>query len=154
MWIWILVFARARNPDVFPDRAWAARAEIACKASRERLNKLPNAKDFKNVTPKAEALRQRADVADKVTAEVRARIAALRADAPADDKTVKGLALWFADWDVYFADRDTQVARWRSGVDKAFEETKNAQGQPNSIRVDPFAVTNKMPSCTTPNDLG
>jgi hypothetical protein len=154
MWIYILFFAKASNPDVFPDRAWASRAEAACTDTYTRINALPTAKSFQNIEPKVEALRQRADVADQVTAELRSLTTTMKADPPADDRTKRVLALWFRDWDTYIADRDAHIVNWRNGLDKAFEETRNDRGQPTSYLIDPFAKSNKMPACIIPSDFG
>lgn len=154
MWIYIFGFARADNPDFFTDREWPVKASALCVATRERIAALPSAATFKDIEPKSEALRQRAEVADKVTAEYRTLIAALKAIPAADEKTSKGLSFWFADWDVYMSDRDNRTAEWRNGEDGPFLETANERGQPMSYRIDPFAKLNKMPSCTIPNDVG
>jgi hypothetical protein len=154
MWVYIFGFAKATNPDYFPDRAWSSRANATCAASAARYKALPAATAFKDVKPVSEALRQRADVADQVTAEIRAMVATLKADPPADEKTVKGLSFWFNDWGTYIADRDRHVADWRAGIDKQFDETQNEKKQPTSYRMDPFAKLNKMPSCAIPDDLG
>jgi hypothetical protein len=154
MWVYIFGFAKANNPDLFPDTAWSARANTTCAATKATINTFPRAGDFKDVKPISEALRQRADVADKVTAELRTMVAALKADPAADEKTTKGLAFWLKDWDTYTNDRDRHAAEWRAGIDVQFAETPNEKGQPTSYRMDPFAKLNRMPACTIPDDLG
>jgi hypothetical protein len=154
MWVYIFGFAKATNPDLFPDRAWSSRANTACAATAARIKTLPVATSFKDVKPLSEALRQRADVADKVTAELRTLVAGMKADPAGDAKTTKGLSFWLRDWDTYIADRDRHVADWRAGLDKPFDETQNEKKQPTSYRMDPFAKLNRMPACVIPDDLG
>jgi hypothetical protein len=154
MWVYIFGFAKANNPDLFPDRPWSGRANAACLATKETLKTFPSAREFRDVKPVSDALRQRADVADKVTAELRTLVAKLNADPAADEKTTKGLSFWLKDWNTYIADRDRHVGNWRAGKDVQFSETPNDKGQPTSYRMDPFAKLNRMPACTIPDDLG
>lgn len=154
MWIYAIFLAPSASPELIADRAWAARAEVTCKAQRTRIYALPNARSFKDVTPRSEALRQRADVADQATGYVREMLQRLHADPPADAASVTLLGQWFHEWDVYVTDRDTHVAQFRAGQDPPFAQTANETGAPGPIRMDQFARTNKMADCQVPLDLG
>lgn len=154
MWVYGLFFAPSASPEMIADRAWVTRAETTCKAQRSLIYALPNARSFKDVAPRSDALRQRADVAEKATGYLRDMLQTLHADAPADAASATLLAKWFGEWDVYITDRDTHVAQFRAGSDPPFAQTANETGAPGPIRMDQFARTNKMADCQVPLDLG
>jgi hypothetical protein len=154
MWVYAIFFAPSVSPEMIPDRAWVARSETTCKAHRTLIYALPHARTFKDVTPKSEALRQRADVADQATNALREQLKALKADVPADAVSATLVNRWLAEWDVYISDRDAHVAQFRGGIDPPFAQTANETGAPGPIRMDQFARTNKMVSCQVPLDLG
>jgi hypothetical protein len=159
MWFYAFFLAPNRNPDTFPDRAWAARAQSICTRYAAQIAALPPARSFRNVQPKSEALRQRADVGEQATNDLRAMVAELKQQAPADAVTQKGVSLWYGDWDLYLASRDRQVAKWRQGLDEPFAETavsgkKVGTGVPVSIRMDGFSDENSMAACEVPQDIG
>lgn len=154
MWVYGLFFAPSVSPEMISDRAWVTRAEATCKTQRALVYGLANARSFKDLTPRSEALRQRADVADRATGYLRDMLQSLRADPPADAASVALLAKWFGEWDIYMSDRDTHVAQFRAGNDPPFAQTANETGAPVPIRMDQFARTNKMSDCQVPLDLG
>ena len=154
MWIYAFFFANVKSSDIMPDKAWVARAEAACAAVKPKIAAQPAAITFKNITPRSEALRQRADVADKVTGYVRELVTTLKADKPGDAASLNLATLWLAEYDVYIKDRDAHVAQFRAGNDPPFAETPNDKGAPGSVRMDTFVRLNRMPSCQVPLDLG
>ena len=154
MWIYAFFFANVKSSDIMPDKAWVARADAACAAIKPKIAALPAAITFKNVTPRSEALRQRADVADQVTGYVRELVSTLKADKPADAASLNLATLWLGEYDVYIKDRDAHVAQFRAGNDPPFAETPNDKGAPGPVRMDTFVRLNRMPSCQVPLDLG
>ena len=118
MWIYAWFFAPRGNVDRFPDRAWSDAAERVCAVTAEDVAALPAASTFADIEPKAEALRQRAEVIDEATVMLGRQVEALRATEPADDKSRKGVALWLADWDGYLQSRRDQADRLRQGEDR------------------------------------
>jgi hypothetical protein len=154
MWIYAFVFAPRTSPDRMPDRAWGASAEALCATNKTAIDALPSARSFKDVQPRTEALRQRADVGEQATNLVAQRVAALRALTSADARTVSLSQRWLRDYDTYIADRRHQVDAWRAGEDKPFAESANERKQPASDRMDAFARLNRMPSCAVPLDIG
>jgi hypothetical protein len=154
MWIYAFFFADVKSTDIMPDQAWVARAEATCATVKPKVASVPAANSFKNVTPRSEALRQRADVADQVTGFVRELVVTLKADKPADAASQNLANLWLGEYDVYIKDRDSHVAQFREGNDPPFAETPNDKGAPGSIRMDTFVRLNRMPSCQVPLDLG
>lgn len=154
MWIYAFFFANVKSSDIMPDKAWVARAEATCAAVKPKIAAQPAANTFKNVTPRSEALRQRADVGDQVTGFVRDLVTTLKADKPADAASLNLATLWLAEYDVYIQDRDAHVAQFRAGNDPPFAETPNDKGAPGPVRMDTFVRLNRMPSCQVPLDLG
>lgn len=154
MWIYAFVFANVKSPDLMPDKAWAARTEAACAAMKPQVAQLPAANSFKDITPRGEALRQRADVADAITALLRSQVAGIKNDDPADERSARLKGLWLTDYDAYLADRDAHVAQFRAGNDPPFAQTITEKGTPGPVRMDTFVRLNKMPSCQVPLDLG
>jgi hypothetical protein len=157
MWVYALVFAPDTPRNWLPDRAWAARAQATCTQAQDEIAALPRAETFKDVQPRSEALRRRADVGDQANAIVRAMIATLRADRPADATTQKAVDQWLADYDAYLGARVAHVQEWRNGVDGQFAEPKNPESpnnpQPISIGMDDFAGNNRMAACRVPGDM-
>ena len=153
MWIYAWFLAPRGNIDRFPDRAWADAAERVCAVTGEDVAALPAASTFADIEPKAEALRQRAEVLDEVTVLLGRQVEALRATEPADDKSREGVALWLADWDGYLQSRRDQADRLRQGEDRPFVVHEQG-GAPVTLRMDAFAKTNGMPSCIVPDDIG
>jgi hypothetical protein len=154
MWIYAFFFADVKSTDIMPDKAWVARTEATCAAVKPKIASVPAANSFKNVTPRSEALRQRADVADQVTGFLRELVATLKADKPADAASQNLANLWLGEYEVYIRDRDAHVAQFRAGNDPPFSETPNDKGAPGPIRMDTFVRLNRMPSCQVPLDLG
>lgn len=159
MWVYAFSLTGQDNPDVFPDRAWAANAESVCATYTARVDALPPARSFKDIQPRSEALRQRADVGTEATDLLREMVAELAGREPADEKSRTGVNLWLQDWGRYLADRDRHVAGWRAGNDEPFSETAVSgedvgKGVPVSIRIDAFAKANRMASCVVPQDFG
>jgi hypothetical protein len=154
MWVYGFMFAPSKSPELIDDRAWVAAAESACAAQKAKINALPNARSFKDITPRSEALRQRADVADQATRYVRELLTQLHATTPAGEHSVSLVTRWLKDWDIYVADRDAHVAQYRAGLDPPFAQTANELGAPGPIRMDQFSRTNLMVSCQVPLDLG
>jgi hypothetical protein len=154
MWIYAFLFADVKSTDIMPDKAWAARTEATCAAVKPQIASVPAANSFKNVNPRSEALRQRADVADQVTGFLRELVATLKADKPADAASQNLANLWLEEYEVYIRDRDAHVAKFRAGNDPPFSETPNEKGAPGPIRMDTFVRLNRMPSCQVPLDLG
>jgi hypothetical protein len=154
MWVYGFMFAPSKSPELIEDRAWVAAAESACAAQKAKINALPNARSFKDVTPRAEALRQRADVADQATGYIRDLLTQLHATTPVGEHAVSLVTRWLKDWDIYVADRDGHVAQFRAGLDPPFAQTPNELHAPGPIRMDQFSRTNLMSSCQVPLDLG
>lgn len=154
MWIYALFFAHYISTDVIKDKAWSAGAESTCAVTKAKVNALPSANAFRNVTPRSDAIQQRADVADQVTTELRTMISNLKANPSKDPATVKLANFWLSEYDVYLSDRDAHVAQFRKGQDPPFAETPNNRGAPGSVRMDTFVRLNLMPSCQVPLDLG
>jgi len=159
MWVYAFFFADRHNPDVFPDRAWAERADAVCERYVAQVDALPSARSFRDIEPKSLALAQRADVADQVTEILRQMVAELQSVPPADELSITGVRLWYDDWQLHLADRDRHTDSWRAGVDEPFAETavrgrEVGKGVPVTIRMDNFAEINGMPSCSAPRDIG
>ena len=154
MWIYAFFFANIKSSDRIPDRGWAVRAEATCAAVKPKIASVPSANDFRNVTPRSKALRERADVADQVTGFLRDLVKTLRADPPADAASANLANLWLGEYDVYIKDRDTHVGQFREGNDPPFAQTPNEKNAPGPIRMDTFVRLNDMPSCQVPLDLG
>lgn len=156
MWIYAFFFASKTNPDQIPDTAWTQRAEATCQSFAAQLNALPPARDFKDIRPVDEAMRQRAVVGDQATDLLDQQLAALRADVPGDDYSRTAVYLWLADWDRYLAARRSHTAEWRAGRDIPFSEPPIKEGAftPVSIRMDAFTKINRMTSCQVPQDMG
>jgi hypothetical protein len=153
MWIYAWFFAPRGNVDRFDDPAWSARAEGVCAATRERVDALPSADSFKDIEPKAEALRQRAGVVDQATALLAAQFTTLQSPGPTDAKAQIGVPLWLADWEGYLQSRREHAERLRSGLDQPFRVLEEG-GAPVTLRMDAFAKTNGFPSCIVPDDIG
>jgi hypothetical protein len=159
MWVYAFFFANRQNPDIFPDRAWAERATVICEEYQAQIDALPPARSFRDISPKEEALRQRADVADEATVLLRTMVAELGEVEPADAKSRAGVALWYDDWALQLADRDRHVGKWRAGLDEQFAETavrgrEVGRGIPVSLRMQTFASLNGMKACAPSQDLG
>jgi hypothetical protein len=72
MWVYALVFAPDTPRNWLPDRAWTARAQATCTKAQDDIAALPRAETFKDVQPRAEALRRRAIAAARtVVSDVR-----------------------------------------------------------------------------------
>ena len=153
MWIYIFFFASTANPNRVPDRAWAARAETICKGYADQIKVQPDASTFADIKPKAEAMRQRAVVGQRVTDLLTAMVASLRATPAADAVTAAAVNRWLADYDTYLGDRHRHLESWAAGEDPPFAETADG-GRPLSLGMDDFANANDMGSCEVPGDLG
>ena len=110
-WIYVFLFADTTSPNQVPDRTWAKRTAATCAATAEQLAALPSARTFADITPKAEALRQRADVGEQATALVVAMVAQIRSQPPSDAVSQGAVTNWLADYDTYVADRNAHVAK-------------------------------------------
>jgi hypothetical protein len=155
MWVYVLFIAQHRSPNRLSDQTWSARAEAVCAGVTARLDALPPASSFADITPREDALRQRADVGQQATDLLRdqvRRLRALAAPTGADDPVL--VAAWLADWDTYLTDRQEHVEDWRAGNDHPFAETETEGGGPISDRMDELAKTNGMTSCVVPQDFG
>jgi hypothetical protein len=155
MWVYVLFIGKAQSPNKLADEAWAQRAEPICHATADRLAALPPARAFLDITPKVEALRQRAVVGQEATDLLREQIDQLRAlPAPTGQYDERLLAAWFADWESYLGDRQAHIADWQAGQDEPFAEGAAEGGGPISDRMDSLAQVNGMPSCEVPLDFG
>ena len=154
MWVYALFYAPTGSPEKVRDAGWARRAEALCVKGKVAIDALPAARTFKDVKPVSEALRQRADVAERATNVLVDRVAALRALPLTNAAAVKLAGPWLVDYDNYIGDRRAQVASWRKGQNPMFAETATDNGAPGSLRMDEFARVNAMPSCKVPQDIG
>ena len=154
MWVYAFFFAPRTSPDRMPDRAWDVSAEALCAPSKAAIDVLPSARSFKDVQPRLDALRQRADVGEQATNLLVERVNALRALPTTDARTISLSQRWLHDYDVYIGDRRRQIESWRAGENKPFAESANERKQPASDRMDAFARLNRMPSCAVPQDIG
>jgi hypothetical protein len=155
MWVYVLFIGKAQSPNKLADETWAERAEPICAATAHRVNALPPARDFRDITPKSEALRQRAVVGQQATDLLRAQLDQLRALAPPTGQyDERLLAAWFADWESYLGDRQVHIADWQAGQDRPFAEGVAEGGGPITDRMDSLAQVNGMPSCEVPLDFG
>ena len=152
MWVYALFFASNRSPDKVPDRAWAAAAQAICTDARNRIDALPAADTFRKVTPRTEAIKERAAVLVQANDVLAGELAAIRALAPADATTARLGAAWLADWDTYLGDRKAHSVELATGRDSAFKESTYKES-PISNRMDAFARVNLMDRCQVPNDL-
>ena len=154
MWVYALFYAPTGSPEKVNDPGWARQAEALCAKGRVAIDALPAARTFKDVKPVSEALRQRADGAERATTILADRVAALRALPLADAASVKLVGTWLVDYGNYVGDRRAQIASWRKGQNPMFAETAADNGAPGSLRMDEFARLNAMPSCKVPQDIG
>ena len=154
MWVYAFFFAPRTSPDRMPDRAWDVSAEALCATNMVTIDALPSARSFKDVQPRIDALRQRADVGEQATNLLVERVNALRALPTTDARTISLSQRWLHDYDVYIGDRRRQIESWRAGENKPFAESANERKQPASDRMDAFARLNRMPSCVVPQDIG
>jgi hypothetical protein len=155
MWVYVLFIGKAQSPNKLADETWAQRAEAVCAATAAQVAALPPARAFRDVTPKSEALRQRAVVGQQATDLLRTQLDQLRAlPAPAGRYDERLLEAWFADWESYLGDRQAHIADWRAGEDQPFAEGVAAGGGPITDRMDSLAQVNGMPSCEVPLDFG
>lgn len=154
MWIYALVFAPKRYRLAVRDTAWIDRAEVVCGRYADRIDSLPDASEFADVEPPAEALRQRALVLDDANALVAEQIEELRSlPAPGNQRGRELVGRWLDDWDLYLADRQQQSVEWRAGIDDPFAVTADDSGAPITETMDDFAENNRMPACIVPGDV-
>ena len=118
MWVYAFFFAPRTSPDRMPDRAWDVAAESLCATNKATIDALPSARSFKDVQPRIDALRQRADVGEQVTNLLVERVDALRALPTTDARTISLSQRWLRDYDVYIGDRRRQIESWRAGENK------------------------------------
>jgi hypothetical protein len=155
MWVYVLFIGKAQSPNKLADETWAERAEPICRATADRLAALPPARAFRDITPKSEALRQRAVVGQQATDLLRAQLEQLRAlPAPTGQYDERLLTAWFADWEAYLGDRQAHIADWQAGEDQPFAEGVAEGGGPITDRMDSLAQVNGMTSCEVPLDFG
>ncbi len=147
-WIGATVwFFGDENPDRLQDRDWVAQAEQLCSQARTELARLPQARDARNLTDRANQI----DAATEVLAQMKAALVALAPQG--EDGAV--LALWFQTWDSYLADRQTHADALRQGEDRQFRVTADPQrGDGVDALLDAFANRNRMASCGDPLDIG
>jgi hypothetical protein len=155
MWVYVLFVAPHRSPNRLDDRTWTAQAEEVCAAVTAEVAGLPPASSFAEITPKEDALRERAGVGQQATDLLRTQVRELRAlPAPTGDDDPALVEAWLADWDIYLEDREEHVADWRAGNDHPFAESETEGGGPITDRMDELAKTNGMTSCVVPQDFG
>ena len=154
MWVYAFGFAPRSYRLAVHDDAWVERAEAICARYARQIEALPSADEFAEIEPRAEALRQRADVLDEANALVAEQVDALAALEPPDNERGRRFVeRWLADWDLYLADRHEQGQKWRSGIDEPFTVTAGEGGAPITVDMDSFATNNRMESCVVPGDL-
>jgi hypothetical protein len=154
MWVYVLFIGKQQFPNKMHDTTWPARAARVCAATAAQLEALPAPATFAHIQPKAEALRQRAEVgaaANVLLGRQLAQLEALPAPATRDDQLL--IKAWFDDWTQYLRDRRAHVESWREGHDVQFAESM-VGGGPVSDRMDDLADENKMVDCEVPNDFG
>ena len=107
-------FAPQGTPTASPTGR-GRRAERAVRGHRRGRRGAAGGPTFADIEPKAEALRQRADVVDQATVIARptGRGAAGRPRRPTTDEPRRSSPLWLADWDGYLQDRRDQAERLR-----------------------------------------
>lgn len=147
MWIWIFSgAAKKANPDHIDDRGWAADAEEACAATRDRI-------DERSRSAGNQDTEARADAIDASTDDLEALLADLADPLPesASDRSV--VEPWLADYDQLVEDRRTYADAVRVNPDARFLTTEKFNDPLDRV-VQTFAEVNDMPSCIPPGDVG
>jgi hypothetical protein len=154
-WAWIFAGGPKKlNADHLHDAALVRRTEQRCLDLGTTLAELPNAKDAKTAS-------QRADTLERATDEVQAMVDAIAADAPKTGPDAKPMAGWLADWKVYIGDRRAYARALRTHPKAPFTLSRStiavsggAQPPPVDEAIQVFASeANDMPACKTPGDV-
>jgi hypothetical protein len=146
-WVWAFSpFAPNEHPDELDDPAFAEAARPLCEAASDALDALPKAHLIDTAL-------ERADLIDEGTTIYRDLVAQLRETAP-DPSTPDGDVVhrWLDDYEIYLSDRDRYAAKFRAGVDEAFEVTVKGEGQITDP-IDAFTIGNRIADCATPQDV-
>jgi len=154
MWVYVLFIGKEKFPNRIDEKAWPAAAERVCAGVTRQLDALPAPATFAHIQPRAEAIRQRAEVGQEANDLLARQLTELRALPPPASKNDRLLVqAWLHDWKLYLGDRQAHVESWREGHDVQFAETM-ASGGPISDRMDDLANQNRMDDCVVPNDFG
>lgn len=153
--VWILAFfVVEKGPrDRLDDPTWTNAAEAVCARFMTRIDGLPPARSFADVTPRSEAIARRADVGAEATDLLEGMVADLRRIPASNARTAELTGLWLADYETYNEFRRIHIAKWRNGEDPRFTEPA-VRGEPLSRGMDGFAEANGMSSCEVPGDFG
>ena len=144
MWIYVLFIAKPATPDRLDDRSFPTAAEPICAATLTAMQQRGTRQ------PTASSPQDRADLADRADAQLTDMVAQLRAKVPPAGEAHDAVPKWLDDWDQWLRDRAAWTAKLRTGEDAQFFEKQRESGEPNSQALNAFAITNDMPSCSTP----
>lgn len=154
MWGWIYLFASRDNPDRFAQRDFSNAAEPICSAAHNEIDGLLSPRQTTTPAERALQIALGTEITEQMVADLQSTISVVD-----DPKEREILDAWFADWDVYIADRWRHVERLNaadettSDRDLAFILSAQAAGGIYTQRIDGLANVNDMPSCNVPGDV-
>lgn len=154
MWGWIYLFASRDNPDRFDNRAFPTAAEPICSAAEAEIDGLLSPRETTTPAQRSTQVALGTEITEEMVADLKAA-----ASVVTDPVEREILDAWFADWDVYIADRWLHVDRLAAGDettsdrDLAFILSARAEGGIYTRKIDGLANVNDMTSCNVPGDI-
>ena len=154
MWGWIYLFASRDNPDRFAQREFSNAAEPICSAAHGEIDGLLSPRQTTTPAERAVQVALGTKITEQMVADLHAATSVVT-----DPEEREILDAWFADWDVYIADRWLHVDRLSGaddttpGRDLAFILSAQAAGGIYTQRIDGLANVNDMASCNVPGDI-
>ncbi|MFM7068953.1 MAG: hypothetical protein ACKOYM_05765, partial [Actinomycetes bacterium] len=147
-WVYVLfVYQPERQIDELSDRRFPIAAQRICAAAMVTVDALPAASTAR--TPE-----ERGVVVAAADDTLRRMVNDLRGVAPAGrSDEARGTREWIDDWGQHVKDRAAYANSLRRGEDARFLESTKGTRQ-LSRAIDAFAQVNRMPACSTPNDVG
>ena len=146
-WAWALSpLNNPTHPDELDDTDFREQAEARCAVYVDDIDDLPKANTVD--TPP-----DRAPLIDQGTQLTVTLVEDLSAIAPPGDSSDGEIVLaWFADWEVYIADRDAYAEALLGGETGPFAVSAR-DGEQITEFIDAFATVNGMASCVVPLDV-
>ena len=134
-------------PDLLADVDLAAQAESLCAAADADVAAMPSAQDAVDGADRADQVLRATDPYQAMVDE----LAGLEVTGAEDRVIMEG---WLGDWRVLLDDRRTYAAAVTEEPAAVFLLTKVAERERLDRRLTRVAMTNAMPSCSAPTDVG
>lgn len=156
-WIWLLfVYDAGLLVDELADRTFPTEAEQVCSEAEARIDLLPPAQTADDPLERAEVV----ETANETLSVMVAQLGPLAPAEPADGPDAgqewldyEAVQEWLGDWATHLQDRADYATALREDPDARFTETTKGSKQV-SRAIDSYAEVNRMPSCSTPGDVG